>query len=336
MRHSAITFAEILSQQIEQSNVPDLMVCSGMLDLATFLGLAPIQTRATPVVLYMHENQLTYPVPEGVKRDSDAVFKQVTSCLAANEIWWNSAYNLNSFLEALPKYLKRMPDYKLPHVTGIISQKSKVMHLGINPIGSQKSKQSIDSDQPLTITWAARWEHDKNPEDFFKALSILKENNINFALNVIGEQFRSYPKIFDTAKEEFRAEITNWGYLKSRDNYISVLQQSDVVVSTAIHEFFGLSILEAVSAGAFPVLPNRLAYPELFNHEDFFYGQTAQQLAKKLIELSRRKTTQKTLWINSRINKQELTTEYEWLKIAAKLDAQALALTTPHQAHNKY
>jgi hypothetical protein len=36
-----------------------------------------------------------------------------------------------------------------------------------------------------------------------------------------------------------------------------------VVVSTAIQENFGLSIVEAILAGCFPILPNRLSYPEL-------------------------------------------------------------------------
>ena len=42
-----------------------------------------------------------------------------------------------------------------------------------------------------------------------------------------------------------------------------MLQSADIVISTADHEFYGISILEAVQAGAFPLLPNRLSYPEL-------------------------------------------------------------------------
>ena len=36
-----------------------------------------------------------------------------------------------------------------------------------------------------------------------------------------------------------------------------------MVVSTSTHEFFGISMLEAIHCGCHPVLPNRLTYPEL-------------------------------------------------------------------------
>jgi glycosyltransferase involved in cell wall biosynthesis len=54
-----------------------------------------------------------------------------------------------------------------------------------------------------------------------------------------------------------------WGYIASRAEYLTLLGQADLVVSTADHEFFGISVLEAMAAGAFPLLPNRLSYPEL-------------------------------------------------------------------------
>ena len=79
--------------------------------------------------------------------------------------------------------------------------------------------------------------------------------------------------------------IEHWGYVASRAEYLRLLAASDLVISTADHEFFGISVLEAIAAGAFPLLPNRLSYPELippelhsaclYNDEDDLFAKAA-------------------------------------------------------------
>ncbi len=70
--------------------------------------------------------------------------------------------------------------------------------------------------------------------------------------------------------------MVQWGRLEDRADYAALLWAADVVVSTAIHEFFGVSVLEAVYCGCRPVLPRRLSYPELIPaeaHGDVLYGE---------------------------------------------------------------
>ena len=45
--------------------------------------------------------------------------------------------------------------------------------------------------------------------------------------------------------------------------YRQILRSCDIVLSTALHDFQGLAVLEGVASGCVPVVPDRLAYPEL-------------------------------------------------------------------------
>lgn len=290
MRHSAITFAAKVAELTRKHQSWDLLFCSDMLNLAEFAGLAPAGFAELPKVIYFHENQLTYPVRVEDERDYQFAMTNLTSALAADAVWFNSQFHLNSFLDALSKFLKSMPDYQPLEAIEKIRPKSSVCPPGIKDFPARKAR----APGPLRILWAARWEHDKNPEDFFKALAILKTQNVPFRISVIGQSFRDRPAVFEQAYNDFRDYIDRWGYQQSRENYERALCEADVVVSTANHEFFGISVVEAIAAGAYPLVPNRLSYPEILglgrieDAEQFFYNGTVRDLADKLSRLALR------------------------------------------------
>ena len=57
----------------------------------------------------------------------------------------------------------------------------------------------------------------------------------------------------------------------SKEEYYKLLSRAKVVVSFALQENFGFSILEACFLGCIPVVPNRLVYPELYS-EKYLYN----------------------------------------------------------------
>jgi glycosyltransferase involved in cell wall biosynthesis len=320
MRHSAITFASQAAELAEKRQSWDLLFCSDMLNLAEFAALVPAGIAGLPKVIYFHENQLTYPVRVEDERDYQFAMTNLTGALAATAVWFNSQFHLDSFLDALARFLKSMPDHQPFEAIEKIRAKSSVYPPGIAEFSARRPREP----GPLRILWAARWEHDKNPEDFFEGLEILKAKNVPFRISVIGQSFRDKPAIFEKAHSGFMDQIDLWGYQQSRDDYERALLQADVIVSTANHEFFGIGILEAVAAGAYPLVPNRLSYPEILglgrldDAGQFFYDGTARDLADKLSRLAAR-VEKDALW-PATINPATLTGDLKWQNLARRYD----------------
>ena len=161
-----------------------------------------------------------------------------------------------------------MPDAVPPGVVEHIAGKSCVIPV---PLEQHWFTDSSRADAgPLTIVWNHRWEYDKAPERMFAALLKLQEDGVDFRVHVIGQQFREQPPVFAEMRPLLESHIGEWGMVEPDTEYQKLLQQSHVVLSTTLHEFQGLAVLEAVAAGCVPLVPDRLAYPE-FIADDYRY-----------------------------------------------------------------
>lgn len=281
MRHSALTFANQLQERIsgeEPENGWDVIFATDMVNIAELRGLLPRSLRSVPIVLYFHENQLTYPVRVAAERDLHFAYTNFLSAITADQVWFNSAFHRDSFTAALRLLLRRMPDSKHVEDVDRILSKSRVQWPGasVPGLGSSSSQSGLPHDSgsnssdkpqpashlPIRVVWASRWEHDKNPELFFAAVSVLRQRGVDFRLSVLGESFSDTPECFSNARRDYADLIDHWGYQASRDDYLGVLRDCDVYVSTADHEFFGIAAVEAVACGCSPVVPDGLAYQE--------------------------------------------------------------------------
>ncbi len=259
----ALTKQDVLSQHY------DAIIATSMVDLATLKGLVPNLAK-TPSIVYFHENQFAYPLSSHQHQRIEPQMVTLYSGLVANQLLFNSEYNRTTYLIGIKQLLAKMPDCVPKGIEGQLSSKSQVIPVPIEL--SIPSKKAIFS-RPLTVVWNHRWEYDKGPERLYAALSLLKLRSIDFHIHIIGQQFRNSPEIFVQLHNRFSEHIGEFGYIKDRKEYLRILSESDLVISTAIHEFQGLAVMEAVASGCIPVVPDRLSYPEFFDNKYCYPSQ---------------------------------------------------------------
>jgi len=269
MHGGAVTMARKVQEIYKKGEKPDLIFASSMVNLTAFLALTRSELSGVPVVMYMHENQLTYPLPEGKSRDHTYGYINYLSCLAADHIVFNSQFHYDQFVEALPRLLRLFPDYTHLNTAQQIRQKTSVLHLGLDLRGHDKYASAFEGHPwgpgmklPIVL-WNQRWEYDKNPAAFFRLMNRLDDSGHKFRLILAGEHFEDLPPEFEKAFERYAERILHYGYAEDFKEYSSLLHRADIVISTSLHEFFGISMLEAIYCGCHPPLPNRLSYPEL-------------------------------------------------------------------------
>lgn len=280
MKGAALYFAE----QIKNVEKYDLIFATDLINISDLKAL--LGNNCPPIILYYHENQLAYPLNKNEKLDYHYGLTDLTNCLGADRVVFNSLTHKNTFLTELPMFLSHLPDFVPTWSIDKIEAKSIVIYPGIEDSVLTEKADIIEKNEdniPLII-WNHRWEFDKNPETFFNALFELKKGNIPFRLALLGEKYKKQPPIFSEAENILKENIIHSGYIENYDDYINMLKKGDIVVSTANQENYGIAVIEAILAGCRPLLPDRLSYPEIIPaefHSDCLYTEK-NDLEKKL------------------------------------------------------
>lgn len=300
----------------------DLCIATSMVDLATLRGLVPSLSRV-PTLLYFHENQFAYPLSENASgaKNSDPKIEtksrkdlkagqrnighknvepqmvQIYSALAADSLCFNSDFNRQTFLAGVSDLLKKLPDGIPNNIPSVLQEKSRVVPVGLlselQKLGTQKQndRTPLENSKSTALVWNHRWEYDKGPDRLLAFINAMPSDQ-PLVFHILGQSFRKKPKEFEEIKKRLseRNWLGQWGYIESKDEYQRVLADSQYVLSTSIHDFQGLSILEAVANGCIPLLPNRLVYPEIFS-SNYLYDSSvdlereAQSMARKTLEM---------------------------------------------------
>lgn len=276
MRGAAITMAAQVRESVADARragegVPfDLVFASTFLNLAEWRGLVGSAMASVPAIVYFHENQLLYPVRHTAEWDLQFPLTNITSALSAERCVFNTAWNLDGFVSEIPGFVRQFPDHHPAGLAEAIRAKSIVLAPPFDP-------SDFDNVVPTRgprprVVWPHRWEHDKDPETFLRAVTQLADEGLDFEVAMAGQAFRETEDDVRQAASALGERLVHCGEPSGRAAYAALLASSDIAVSTARNEFFGLAMVEACYAGCAPLVPDRLAYRELYGDEHRYEG----------------------------------------------------------------
>jgi glycosyltransferase involved in cell wall biosynthesis len=87
-------------------------------------------------------------------------------------------------------------------------------------------------------------------------------DGIDFRLAIVGDETGGQADKLNPMIDQLGTRVVVRGQ-PARNEYESLLQDADIVVSAARNEFFGIAVAEAIAAGAWPIVPDALAYREV-------------------------------------------------------------------------
>lgn len=276
-----------LARELEREPPPDALLVSDFVDLPGLVGLLPPAWSAVPSVAYFHENQLAYPGREREEpdaRDLHPAFTNVLTCLRADRLVFNSRFHREAFRAAADAWLARLPRPAPRAELARALERAEVVPPGVEldrlPLGP-----GAPAGSPLRVAFNHRWEHDKDPLAFLRAARAVPD----LELVLLGETFERLPEGAPELLEALAPRTLHRGWVADRAEYARRLGACDVALSTARQEFYGIAAVEGLAVGCHPLLPRRLAYPELLPgalHGTHLHGD-GDDLVRRLTALAR-------------------------------------------------
>ncbi|MEZ5342548.1 MAG: DUF3524 domain-containing protein [Acidimicrobiales bacterium] len=258
LRAGALEIAPRVLEVVGDGWSPEVVLVSGLIDVAVLKGLLSERLGHPAWVIYQHESQIVYPNPEGTI-DVEATMHNANSWMVADLVVFNSVFHRGAVMDALAACPAGLTRPVAEAVAGRLADRSVVAGVGID-LSWTTTKADSRHDEPW-ILWPHRWDWDKRPDLLLRALRKLRTATAAFGLVLAGEDGNE-SAVKDAIEAEFAPNIVACGPFDPM-TYRRLVLQSDIVVSCADHEFFGVGIVEALAAGCVGVLPNRLSYPGL-------------------------------------------------------------------------
>ncbi|XP_064010718.1 glycosyltransferase-like domain-containing protein 1 isoform X7 [Pogoniulus pusillus] len=297
----ARTAALYFMQTVPASTNYRSLFASSVLNLAELAALRPDLGKLKKV-LYFHENQLAYPVQKCQERDFQYGYNQILSCLVADVVVFNSAFNMESFLTSIGKFMKLIPDHRPKDLEERIRPKCQVLYfpvrfpdvsrfmpehklarlgkvIGVKRHGDAYQSESLPGQQQgRALMRTSSTEQESGVCEAQPDLDTTQHEGLPTPLTApLRPSEAEAPEGTNPCQEEDKQHLTF--------NLSSVLSGMDYQ-QRPLHIAWPHRWLEAVYCGCYPLCPKALVYPEIFPAE-YLYS-TPEQLFKRLQNFCKR------------------------------------------------
>jgi hypothetical protein len=252
----------------------DMLLTSEAINLADLFRLVP-ELAQRPSVVYFHDNQL--PDPAHGRRETPVDLVNLNSAMAAGEVWFNSIYNLKTFLSRASGMVARHGELASRNPMPGLTAKSHLMPPPIELKGLHVPQEGgaapVPPKDPRALLIDAREADPTTVRDVVTKLQRRKEEMTIFTIGWV----KGWP-------EAIACEI-----LPERDEP----RQADALLRCGIFVCLRQGAagddlaVRALAAGCYPVFPEAGLYPELVPdemHKHCLHDGTVDSVVDRILD----------------------------------------------------
>lgn len=256
----------------------DLIIATSLTQVVTLKAQCPA-LRDVPLWLYFHENQFAHPLSNQQQATHQTAwqFKSLENAFCADWVSFNTHFNRDTFFAGARKLLQQFPETLPGDPLSRLEQKFDVLPV---PLTDRFVDLREHEKDPRLIVWNHRWEWDKQPQRFLQALLALQDQGVVFRLAMLGSGGGRGER-FAEQRQALGERVVHWGEATAAE-YEHWLGRAGIGVSTALHDFQGLAMLELAQAGATCIVPRRQAYPECLPEAVFYKADEGNAQAESV------------------------------------------------------
>ncbi len=236
----------------------DMMIMSESLNYLPLYTMYREYFKALPTVMFVHCTELDF---HPLIRSQSSMWGELGTMTVVDRVHFFSEASKRLTLSRGKEYLSDLQLEK-------IEKKSRVMPLPMYLKDLDDWSMPLPAQRTVpTIMFNHRLDPDKQYLTFFNALDAVFDKGIDFRVYICGQPSSSKrDPVVQKFLQKWGSKVLHYGLVTDRKVYADLLKQSEFVVN-ACEEVMGISACEAAYCGAWPIVFNAGALPDIFPFE---------------------------------------------------------------------